>query len=200
MCLCAKANGEVEDLQVYEPRRQERHLDLQKYSWNTPASTDLAPGKVGEIAPLSRSVSLPCAYFTHTAPGVSRRLDPSVRADDGTPAAELRSATLGASLLDEIIQKIISSLLSLLHFPKKKKKRLRKSVSRIEVSIRPLQNHSKKVSFSFAHQQLSYPTNRRLLLQRSHASHLRPYLCWISTPCMDHFTLPSARVKKRKWR
>lgn len=144
MSLCAKANGEVEDLQVYEPRRQERHLDLQKYSWNTPASTDLAPGKVGEIAPLSRSVSLPCAYFTHTAPGVSRRLDPSVRADDGTPAAELRSATLGASLLDEIIQKIISSLLSLLHFPKKKKTRLRKSVSRMEVSIRPLQNLSKK--------------------------------------------------------
>lgn len=143
MSLCAKANGEVEDLQVYEPRRQERHLDLQKYSWNTPASTDLAPGKVGEIAPLSRSVSLPCAYFTHTAPGVSRRLDPSVRADDGTPAAELRSATLGASLLDEIIQKIISSLLSLLHFPKKKT-RLRKSVSRMGVSIRPLQNHSKK--------------------------------------------------------
>lgn len=85
----------------------------------------------------------PCAYFTHTAPGVRRRLDPSVRADDGTPAAELRSATLGASLLDEIIQKIISSLLSLLHFPKKKT-RLRKSVSRMKVSIRPLQNHSKK--------------------------------------------------------
>lgn len=96
-----KESRDVEYLQVYEPRRQQRHLDSQKYSWNTPASTDLEPRERLAKSPPSLSLSLPCASFTHTAPGVSRRLNPSVRTYDGraAAAAELRSATLGASLL-----------------------------------------------------------------------------------------------------
>lgn len=199
MSLCAKANGEVEDLQVYEPRRQERHLDLQKYSWNTPASTDLAPGKVGEIAPLSRSVSLPCAYFTHTAPGVSRRLDPSVRADDGTPAAELRSATLGASLLDEIIQKIISSLLSLLHFPKKKKP-VSASLCQEWKSVFDLSKTSLKSILQFCAPTAKLPHKPKVVAPE--------ITCFSSpsVPVLDFYTLHGSfyatkcKSKKRKWR
>lgn len=94
-----KANGNVEHLHVYEPRRQQRHLDLQKYTWNTPASTDLEPQERLAKSPPSLSLSLPCASFTHTTPGVSRRLNHSVRMDHWRAAAESQGATLGASLL-----------------------------------------------------------------------------------------------------
>lgn len=42
------------------------------------------------------------------------------------------------------------------------------------------------------------PTIPILLLQSSLAPQLRPYLRGISTPCMGHFILPSAALKKGK--
>lgn len=66
---------------------------------NTPASTDLEPQERLAKSPPSLSLSLPRASFTHTTPGVSRRLNPSVRIDHWRAAAESRSATLGVSLL-----------------------------------------------------------------------------------------------------
>lgn len=148
-------------------------------------------------SPPSLSFSLPCASFTHTTPGVSRRLNPSVRIDHWRAAAQSRGATLGASLLGGIIQKIIFSLLSLLRSPKSR------NVSEIGAkrgkdSEFNLSNPLKNYPPSFEHLQPSFPTIPILLLQRSQAPQLRPYLRGISTPCMGHFILSSAAVEKVK--
>lgn len=141
--MCKKANGDVEHLHVYEPRRLQRHLGLQKYTWNTPASTDLEPQERLAKSPPSLSFSLPCASFTHTTPGVSRRLNPSVRIDHWRAAAQSRGATLGASLLGGIIQKIIFSQLSLLRAPKSRKSV--PSVERIQNSTSPKNPLAQKI-------------------------------------------------------
>lgn len=89
-----------------------------------------SPRKGWRNRPPLSSLSLPCASFTHTTPGVSRRLNPSVRIDHWR-AAESRSATLGASLLGGIIQKVIfvsSQSPPLPEIPQ----RLRKSVPSVE--------------------------------------------------------------------
>lgn len=129
-------NEDVQHLHVYEPWRQRRHLGLQKYTWNTPASKDLSTGKGWRNRPprsLSLWLSLPCASFTRTTPGVRRRLNPSVRIIHWRAAAESQRATLGASLLGGIIQMFFCHSLSTQSPPlPETPQRLRKSVPSVE--------------------------------------------------------------------
>lgn len=56
-------NEDVQHLHVYEPWWQRRHLGLQKYTWNTPASKDLSTGKGWRNRPpLSLSLFLSLAF------------------------------------------------------------------------------------------------------------------------------------------
>lgn len=98
-------------------------------------------------SPPSLSLSLPCASFTHTTPGVSRRLNHSVRMDHWRAAAESQGATLGASLLRGNYPEdcfLFFSRISLLRSPKSHNVSVNRFQAWKAFRIQPLQKKKKE--------------------------------------------------------
>lgn len=180
-----------------ECRRTYRYMNLEGSRdiltcRNTPASTELEPRERLARSPPFLSLSLPCASFTHTAP--RGRLNPSVRIDHWG-AAESRSATLGASLFGErggggYPEEYYFCLNSAPRNPATSPERIQYSTTKKKKNP-----GSKKYPSYLQPSCLTIPV---LLLQRSQAPQLRPYLRGISTPCTGHFILPSAALERKE--
>lgn len=196
--MCKKANRDVGHLQVYEPRRQQRHLDSQKYTWNTPASTDSEPRERLAKSPplalsLSRLRSSARPFYAHNCGRKyetgSQYKDRSLESNSRVTECHIRCFLVGGT-----IQK------RLLRCPKSRQKSV-PNVERNQFDLSkkaPRCKNILRVLRTFSLFMVEKSHNPTPAAPEITSSQLRPYLRGISTPCMGHFILPSAADEKVK--